>query len=234
MAPKQVWLFDEAANAGPEHLDPEYVRGYDRKAGFDPSIDVASLGHHGLGADSTVIDLGCGTGEFAIAAALAGARVIAVDVSEPMLREVGAKVVESSLSNVDIVHAGFLTYRHSGPKAEFVYTRNALHHLPDFWKAMALDRMGNFLRPGGVLLLRDLVYSFEPRDADSVMNVWFERASTSSDVGWTRDELETHVRIEYSTFSWLLEPMLTRSGFTVEDVQYSDSRTYATYICVKT
>jgi hypothetical protein len=32
--------FDERANAGPEHLDPEYVAGYDVKAGFDVETHV--------------------------------------------------------------------------------------------------------------------------------------------------------------------------------------------------
>jgi hypothetical protein len=41
-----------------------------------------------------------------------------------------------------------------------VYTRNALHQLPDFWKAVALDLVGQMLRPGGVLRLRDLLHDF--------------------------------------------------------------------------
>jgi hypothetical protein len=32
-----------------------------------------------------------------------------------------------------------------------VFTRNALHQLPDFWKAIALDRIVSFLRPNGTL-----------------------------------------------------------------------------------
>lgn len=51
--------------------------------------------------------------------------------------------------------------------------------------------------------------------------------------GWTRKELEAHVRDEHSTFSWLLEPMLQRAGLNVQDVWYSDSRTYARYVCTK-
>ena len=32
-------------------------------------------------------------------------------------------------------------YEHGGPPADFVFTRNALHQVPDFWKAIALDRI---------------------------------------------------------------------------------------------
>ena len=40
---------------------------------------------------------------------------------------------------------------------DLVISEYALHHLPDFWKAVALERMAGFLRPGGTLRLRDLV-----------------------------------------------------------------------------
>jgi SAM-dependent methyltransferase len=59
------------------------------------------------------------------------------------------------------MRAGFLSYEHEGDPPDAVFTRNALHHLPDFWKAAALERIARLLRPRGVLLLRDIVYSFE-------------------------------------------------------------------------
>ncbi len=64
------WMLDELAHAGPEHLDPEFVAGFERKQGFpDPAEDLAVLAAHGLDARSTVVDLGAGTGRFALAAA---------------------------------------------------------------------------------------------------------------------------------------------------------------------
>jgi hypothetical protein len=114
-----------------------------------------------------------------------------------------------------------------------VYTRNALHHLPDFWKTVALTRIAGFLVPGGVLRLRDLVYSFEPRDAEVVLERWYAGATHTSATGWTRAELEEHVRTEFSPFSWLLEPMLERCGFEIRASEYAASQTYAAYTCVR-
>lgn len=37
------WLLNERSMAGGEHLSPEYVAGYDRKAGFDPEPDLDLL-----------------------------------------------------------------------------------------------------------------------------------------------------------------------------------------------
>ena len=122
---------DETAFAGPEHLDPAYVAGYDRKAAFDAADDVAVLRSHGLDDDSTVIDFGAGTGTFAIAVAPYCGRVIAVDISPAMVAALRAQASSAGLANVAAVQAGFLSYAHAGGPVEAVYSRNALHHLPD-------------------------------------------------------------------------------------------------------
>lgn len=54
----------------------------------------------------------------------------------------------------------------AGDPADVVYSRFALHHLPDFWQAIALRRMAETLRPRGVLRLSDVVYDFEPGHAE--------------------------------------------------------------------
>src|SRR5689334_6946659 len=79
------WAFDELGHAGPEHLDPGYVAGYDTKSGADPVDDVAALRDLGLAPDATVVDLGAGTGRFSLAVAPHCSRVVAVDVSPAML-----------------------------------------------------------------------------------------------------------------------------------------------------
>src|SRR5215218_990758 len=57
------WMLDELAHAGPEHLDPVFVAGYERKQGYpDPAEDLAVLATHGLDETSTVVDLGAGDG----------------------------------------------------------------------------------------------------------------------------------------------------------------------------
>ena len=227
------WFPDELAHAGPEHLDPAYVPGYDRKANTDPAEDVALLRTLGLSERHTVVDLGAGTGTFALAVAPHCHRVIAVDVSSPMLARLEQKAREQGVANIADVQAGFLSYEHEGDPADVVFSRNALHHLPDFWKAIALHRIAAMLEPGGIFRLHDIVYSFDPGDAARVFEEWFAGAATDPADGWTREELETHVREEHSTFSWLLEPMIERAGFTIQDAVHSPVGTYAAYTCVR-
>ena len=216
---------DELALAGPEHVDVTAVAHYEQKAAFDPAPDLALLQRLGLGADSVVVDLGAGTGSFAFAAARVAARVVAVDVSPAMVEAMQSR----GSGNVEVVHAGFLTYEHGGEPADFVYSRNALHHLSDFWKTIALSRIAAFLRPGGTLRLRDIVYSFDPDDADEHIDAWLERGAADSSAGWTREELRAHVRDEHSTFGWILEGMLEHAGFAL-DASYDDSKLYAEYV----
>lgn len=220
-----VWLFDELAHVGAEHLDAAYVSTY------DPTRDVARLRALGLEPTSTLVDLGAGTGALALAAAPFCRRVVAVDVSAPMLDALRSQAGRRGLSNIECVRAGFLTYTHRGGPADVVCSRHALHHLPDFWKAIALTRVAGILRPGGVFWMRDLVYAFDPQDAGRVFEAWLAEAARRPDVGWTREELTTHIRDEHSTFTWLLEPMLERAGLLIRQREYSESRIYATYVC---
>jgi hypothetical protein len=48
--------------------------------------------------------------------------------------------------------------------------------------------------------------------------------------GWTADELVQHVRTEFSTYSWLLDSLLDRSGFDILERAFRRSA-YGTYTC---
>ena len=230
----RAWMLDELAHAGPEHLDPAFVAGFDRKQGYpDPAEDLAVLREHGIGHAATVVDLGTGTGRFALAAAPLVRRVVAVDVSPAMLAVLRQRVTEARLGNVECVRAGFLSYEHTGAPADAVYTRNALHQLPDFWKALALERIANLLRPAGVLRLRDLIFDFQPGEAEVVLDGWLDDAVEDPARGYTREDFAEHLRTEFSTFRWLLEPMLAAAGFTVVAADF-DGSIYGAYTCVKT
>ncbi|GAA4631190.1 class I SAM-dependent methyltransferase [Actinoallomurus vinaceus] len=227
------WTLDETAHAGPEHLDARFVAGFDRKQGHpDPTGDLAVFTAHGLDRTSTIADLGAGTGRFALAAARTFGHVTAVDVSPAMVEFLRDRAAEAGVRNLDCVQAGFLSYEHRGPLLDGVYTRHALHQLPDFWKAVALDRVARLLRPGGVLLLRDLIYDFAPAEADEVFGRWLDGAVDDPARGYTREDYAEHIRTEHSTFRWLLEPMLTRAGFEIAGAEFSRS-VYGAYTCVK-
>lgn len=227
------WMIDELAQAGPEHLDHTFVAGYDRKQGYpDPAGDIDMFVAHGLIEEATVVDLGAGTGQFALAAARRFGHVTAVDISPVMLEVLRDRATATGLANLECVQAGFLSYEHAGPPADGVYTRNALHHLPDFWKGLALERIARSMRAGGVLRIHDLIYDFQPSEAEGAFERWLNQAAGDPTRGYTGADFAEHIRTEFSTFRWLFEPMLDATGFEIVTAQFSGS-IYGAYTCVK-
>jgi ubiquinone/menaquinone biosynthesis C-methylase UbiE len=229
------WWLDERSHAGREHFDEQHARRYDAKMDAGAPDEIRMLQDAGfLDVDSMVVDLGAGSGQFTLAVAPVCRWVVAVDVSSVMLEVLREKMQGRGANNIEVVEAGFLTYEHTGGPVDMVYSRFALHHLPDFWQAIALARIAGMLRPGGVFRLSDVVYSFEPTEAHRYIEPWIvETMAADVEAGWTRAEIVEHVRDENSTFTWLLEPMIERAGFEIADATYSDSAMLAQYVCRK-
>jgi hypothetical protein len=97
---------------------------------------------------------------------------------------------------------------------------------------VGLLRMASMLKVGGILYLRDVVFSFNPSDYGSRIDAWIERVTKPAGEGFTASDFETHVREEYSTFAWILEGMLARAGFEIEQADYLTPE-YAQYVCRK-
>jgi ubiquinone/menaquinone biosynthesis C-methylase UbiE len=227
---RPAWLPDELRHAGRENLDAGHVAHYDEKEDAGAEKEVALLRDLGLGPASHVVEIGAGTGQFSVAVAPECERVVAVDVSPLMLDALRAKVATLGLRNVEVVRAGFLTYEHTEPPADVVYSRLALHHLPDVWKAFALARLRTVLRPGGVLRLIDVAYAFDPVEAPARLEAWCAAYGPGGEGEWGRADVEEHIRDEHSTFTWLLEAMIDRSGFTIERAEHSEDGVLAAYV----
>ncbi len=222
------WQIREKRHAGKEHLDPDEAARFDEKLPFDPAAEVDVLLELGLSEADTVVDLGTGTGVFPLAVSGHCDRVVAVDVSEAMLAVANEKIEQRSIRNIETVNDGFVSYDHRGDAAAFVFSKDALHHLPDFWKVEALVNAGRALDDGGILRLRDFVFSFDPPDSHEAIESWIDanEAATS----FTREEIDRHFREEYSTYGFLLEPMLEAAGFEMLESAYPTDF-YAEFTC---
>ncbi len=219
------WVFDESKHCGVDYADVEQAAAYDerhRKFRDYEKEFYGMLEFLGLDctADKTVIDLGCGTGAAALLAAQAFREVFAVDVSAAMLERARAKN-HGNGSNLTFVKGGFLTYCHSGEPVDLVLTKAALHHLPDFWKQIALLRVNRLLKPGGFLYIHDVVFQFPPELYREKINSWIAGLHVAAGDA-IRAEAETHIRDEYSTFDWILRGMLANAGFAVEKKRCGD------------
>src|SRR3984893_17757247 len=94
-----------------------------------------------------VADIGCGNGVLAVEAALMGAEVDAVDISPAMLAlaEVYARDRKAPIRTQS---AGLLSFAYQPNSYDLIVSEFTLHHLPDFWKAVALSRIHGALKPG--------------------------------------------------------------------------------------
>lgn len=227
------WFYDELQQTGVDFEDAAKVEVYDRnQRSSSEQAEQALIEQLGISAGHTVIDLGAGTGTFAIQACKAGAYVHAVDVSPTMLAYAQKKARAANAETIEFHHAGFLTYEHQGNPVDFIVTKAAFHHLPDFWKMVGLLRIASMLKVGGVLFLRDTVFSFNPSEYRSRIDAWIDRVAKPAGEGFTVSDFETHIREEYTTFGWIIEGMLTRAGFEIERADYLAPE-YAQYVCRK-
>jgi ubiquinone/menaquinone biosynthesis C-methylase UbiE len=225
------WLYDEFRGFTLDFHDPHQVELYEARQGTDPEAETQLVRSLGISEKDTLIEYGVGTGAFVEAAARTCRHVHAVDVSLATIEYTGQRLRKLDVTNVTFHHAGFLTYEHRCEAASFVVTKFALHHLPDFWKVVALSRIDRVLGMGGMFYLEDVVFSFQPGSYGTAIEQWIDRAAASA-VGFSKHDFEGHVRDEHSTYSWILEAMIQRTGFVVRKSEFR-TPTIATYLCEK-
>ena len=175
--------------------------------------------------------MGAGTGAFALYAAPKCKHIYAVDVSQPMLDYSRQKAEQLGLQNITFCHGGFLTYEHQAELADAMVSVAVLHHLPDFWKLVGLQRAANMLKPGGRLLLFDVVFPSDMTGYEARFDGWIQSMAEKVGAEFAA-EAETHIRDEYSTFDWIMEGLLNRAGFRIDQAEYMDGFG-ATYLCAK-
>ena len=105
-----------------------------------------------------VVDLGAGTGFVTFALAPQAAHVLAVDLSTEMLGELAAAATARSLTNVDILRSDLATLELAPGSIDVIVTSYALHHLKDSEKAALIDRAQIWLRPGGRIVIADMMF----------------------------------------------------------------------------
>lgn len=126
-------------------------------------------------AGSVAVDLGAGSGQITIPLAEARGRVLAVDVSARLLERLGTKAAERGIANIQRLTHPIETLDLSPASVDLVVSNYALHHLRDIDKERLLERCYTWLRPGGRVVIGDMMFG---RGADPD-----DRAIIASKVG---------------------------------------------------
>jgi 2-polyprenyl-3-methyl-5-hydroxy-6-metoxy-1,4-benzoquinol methylase len=126
--------------------------------------------------------------------------------------------------------AGLLSFAYQPNSYDLIVSEFTLHHLPDFWKAVAMSRIFAALKPGANFFLRDIVFVRTPDGSERDVEEWAEFSITNHD--FNRDSVVTHMRDEYSTFGWVIERMLCDAGFALISADYH-APLHGTYLLQK-
>jgi putative AdoMet-dependent methyltransferase len=227
-----AWQYDEFRQIGTDYGSLAEVEAYDARHAKFRNVEKendAVLEALRTRPEDSIIEFGTGTGAFAIQAARKCARVYAVDVSLVMLDYAKTKAARVGVSNIDFHHGAFLTYSHADPPVDAIVTSTAFHHLPDFWKGIALRRLHAMLKSGGRLFISDVIFAYDKVREN--IDQWIANLVQAAGPG-IRKEIEDHIRLEYSTYDWIMEGLLERAGFRIIDKRMQDG-VIGRYLCRK-
>src|SRR5579872_3217409 len=219
------WYYNERRRLG---LDSAVASIYDRHHSSDLRAR-ATLAMLGVGRGWRVADIGCGNGLFACEAALMGAEVDAIDISLAMLALAEVEARDRKVA-IRTQSAGLLSFAYEPASYDLIVSEFTLHHLPDFWKAVALSRIFAALKPGASFYLRDIVFVSMPDGTERDVEAWADFSIKNHD--FDRTSVVMHMRDEYSTFGWVIERMLTEAGFALVSADY-DAPLHGTYLLRK-
>ncbi|WPR75989.1 class I SAM-dependent methyltransferase [Algoriphagus sp. NG3] len=226
------WKYNEFKQVGKDYSSEEEVNVYESShADFrdikQESVDL--IEKLKLKANDVLADFGSGTGIFAMEAAKVCKKVFAVDISSKMLAYSNNKAIQNSITNIEFCNSGFLNFKIDDESLNFATSTFSFHHLPDYWKGIALERLNRMLVYGGCLYIKDVV--IEKENSTRNIQAFIDRQELLGG-DFLRDDAEVHFREEFSTYDWILEGLLERAGFKILSKELYDG-VIAEYLCVK-
>jgi len=233
MSQNPRWYYDELKQVGVDYTDIEEVKVYDLHMQKLRDIESESESIRELlkiKNNDSVLEIGTGTGELALNISAHCKRVVAIDISKTMIHFARMKAENQNKKNIQFCNAGFLTYDNQSELFDVIVTQLTLHHLPDYWKMMALKRIYSMLKEDGKLYLRDVVFPSKIQDYDSYFTNFIADLNKSAG-NKVAEETEIHIKDEFSTLDWIMEGLLKTAGFQIENIQ-SDGF-IASYLCKK-
>jgi putative AdoMet-dependent methyltransferase len=230
----QEWCYNELLQVGVDYANSKEVEKYDARMqklrNIKKEIELL-VEATAPSAEAAILEIGTGTGEFAIALSKFCKKVCAIDVSPVMLEYARAKAASRKIGNIEFRHAGFLSYEPAGEQYDIIFTQLALHHLPDFWKSVALTNVYGLLKKGGKFFLKDVVFPSAVKNYETFFNGVIESIENSAGAEFTK-EIKEHIKKEYSTLDWIMENLLIKSGFDILQKNVENGF-IASYLCSK-
>src|SRR5580704_10117479 len=131
---------------------PRWVAAPGFREGRNRESTELLLAHLGLAGGESVLEIGCGTGALTVPLAAAvgeHGRVVAVDISEPMLGAARQRVGESGLRNITLLHGDAQVFELEPATFDLATSRMGVMFFAD--PTAAFRNIGGALKPGGRL-----------------------------------------------------------------------------------
>lgn len=155
-----------------ERFDQDVERFSRLETGQQATIDaplvleiVAQTAATHLQPHGRLLDLGCGAGNFTLSVLswVSPLDCTLVDLSRPMLERARERVAAAKSGTVEIVQADMRDLAFGENSFDAILAGAVLHHLRDDrdWRKM-FQQLHNWLRPGGLLFVADLVVLDDP------------------------------------------------------------------------
>jgi ubiquinone/menaquinone biosynthesis C-methylase UbiE len=172
-----------------------------------------------------VLDVGAGTGLLALSAARRVARVMAVDISPVMSAHLQRKLARQGVHNADVKVANATALPLASESVDVVLSNYCFHHLRDADKLRALAEAKRVLRPGGRLVIGDVMFriGMASRRDRAVIALFIRRMLRHGPAGLLR-LLRNAIRFlagrwEHPASVEWWQAALTHAGFEGVDVQ---------------
>ncbi|MGH9300327.1 MAG: class I SAM-dependent methyltransferase [Acidimicrobiales bacterium] len=139
----------------------ERARSWEHNASTNPGLMKVVdevVRQSGTGSTRAVVDLGAGTGQLALRLAPVSQSVLAVDVSTSMIKMLAEKASAEGLNNVESRVEAIEEMELAPQSVDLVVSNYALHHLRDQDKARLVVSIARWLRPGGRLVIGDMMF----------------------------------------------------------------------------
>src|SRR5436305_12685933 len=150
-------------------------------------VTAAVLQAADAGPGAQVVDLGCGTGQISLPLARRGARVLAVDVSPAMVRRLQAQGGRHGAGTLDGLAMPIEELALPARSVDLVVSSYALHHLRDADKARLVSAACGWLRPGGRLVVADMMLGRGTSAADrAIIRSKLAALAAKGPGGWWR------------------------------------------------
>ena len=152
-----------------------------RSGYYDEDVISKLQDAHILKDDMVLVDLGAGDGYLSRAIASKVDTVIAVDISEAMLKELSKKAEKQEIKNIRTVLGDGCDMPLSDNSADIVCANMFLHHIDE--PITAIKEMYRILKPGGRVFLADLREHGNKEFRETMHDVW-QGFSENEITGW--------------------------------------------------